>query len=358
MTSMERIKSAFSHKTPDRTPIFEYCMNSKPITEMVLGRPCSYLEWDVCLKERGWEDAVQQVAVDRLDIVDFFGFDMMYVTANPAAPRDSTPAPTASQDDICDDPVKNVANRNRRKRESKNVMNEESFLVYKLLKEEMIARGIDLPILAPAYKHGIWTDIDLMQVMILDPDVAKEHFLITTEETLPLIDKYSSLDIQLIGIGGDFAGNSPLISPACYNEFIVPELKILSDKIHKLGHFAVNASDGNLWSVIDSFLIDSGVDGYLEIDLHAGMELKKLKEGYGDKITFLGNMDCGNTLSFASPEEIEKATLKCIEDGLGNGGHIFTASNAIIDSVPFENYMAMTNAYRKYWNLPPISIGK
>ncbi len=358
MTSIERIKSAFLHKSPDRTPVFEYCMMSESITQHVLNRPCSYLNWDACLKEKGWEGAVRQMAVDRLDIADFFGFDMMYVTANPAAPRDVAPAPTAPHIDICDDPVENVAKRNKQKKESENAMNEENFLVYKMLKEEMTARGIDLPILAPAYKHGIWTDIDLMQVLILDPDVAKEHFSIATEGSLELIEKYSELGIQLIGIGGDFAGNAPLISPACYKEFIAPELKKLSDRIHHHGAFAVNASDGNLWSSIDSFLIDSGVDGYLEIDIHAGMDLKKLKEGYGDKITFLGNMDCGNTLSFASPEEIEKATLKCIEDGLGNGGHIFTASNAITDSVPLENYMAMANAYRKYWNLSAMPTGE
>ena len=39
------------------------------------------------------------------------------------------------------------------------------------------------------------------------------------------------------------------------------------------GAYAVNASDGNLWGVIDAFLVESGVDGYLEIDLHAGMDV-------------------------------------------------------------------------------------
>jgi uroporphyrinogen decarboxylase len=100
----------------------------------------------------------------------------------------------------------------------------------------------------------------------------------------------------------------------------------------------------------------SGVDGYLEIDLHAGMELKKLKDGYGERITFLGNMDCGNTLSFSSPEDIRHETVKCLEDGLGNGGHIFTASNAITDSVPIENYYAMVNAYKDFWKQPRLEI--
>ena len=160
----------------------------------------------------------------------------------------------------------------------------------------------------------------------------------------------------MIGIGGDFAGNSPLISPESYRTFIMPELKKLSDMIHSAGAYAVNASDGNLWSVIDDFLLGTGVDGYLEIDLHAGMELKKLKKSFGDRITFLGNLDCGNTLSFASPEEVRKAVFKCLEEGSGNGGHILTASNAITDSVPMGNYIALANTYREYFNLEKIQF--
>jgi uroporphyrinogen decarboxylase-like protein len=355
MTSSERVKKSFLHQTPDRTPVFEYYMISEIITKHVLKRPYSYINWDACLREKGWEGAVQQLAVDRLDLAEFFGFDMMYVTCNQPAPCAVTIDNVSSQSNICDDPAENIAIRNRQKKKGDRSLNDERFLIYKLLKKEMSLRGIDLPILAPAYHHGVWTDVDLMQTMILSPDVAKEHFTIATENALAIIEKYSLLGVEIIGIGGDFAGNSPLISPDCYKEFIVPELKIISDKIHKLGHLAVNTSDGNLWNVIDAFLLDSGVDGYLEIDLHAGMELKKLKDAYGDKITFLGNMDCGNTLSFASAAEIEKDTFACIEDGLGNGGHIFTASNAITESVPFENYMAMINAYKKYWDLPLIS---
>lgn len=239
---------------------------------------------------------------------------------------------------------------------SDGTLNEDRFLVYKLLKNEMAHRKLEIPILAPANTHGVWTDIDLMQTMILAPEVAHEHFAIATLQAEQLIDNYVELDIELIGIGGDFAGNSPLISPECYRPFIVPELQKLSDRIHRNEAYAINASDGNLWSVMDDFLITSRVDGYLENDLHAGMDLKKLKDKYGNDTTFLGNMDCGNTLSFSSPEEVRTATIKCIEDGLGNGGHIFTSSNAITNSVPVENYYAMVNAFREYWSMPLLDM--
>jgi hypothetical protein len=247
-----------------------------------------------------------------------------------------------------------VAERLRRAREAYRGVDDRSLLVYRLLREEMARRGMDLPILAPAYGHGVWTDVDLMQTMVLAEDVARAHFAFRTRWAADMIDRYVAAGVELIGIGGDFAGNRPLISPDCYRRFIVPELRTLSDRIHRAGRLAVNASDGNLWSVLDDFLLNSGVDGYLEIDLHAGMDLVRLKSQYGGRITFLGNLDCGNTLSFGAAKEIRQAVMDCLEAGRGGGGHILTASNAITDSVPLENYLAAVNAYRDYFGLARI----
>lgn len=194
-----------------------------------------------------------------------------------------------------------------------------------------------------------------MQTLLLDENAAHQHFSTCTKLCIRYAEKMINLGVDMIGVGGDFAGNRPLISPECYREFILPELRICTDFIHSRGRLAVNASDGNLWSVIDDFLIGSGVDAYGEIDDKAGMKLSLLKEKYGDKITFFGNIDCGLVLSYATPEEIAAQTVRCIEDGWG-GGHVFTASNAISSSVTLENYLAMVNAYRAYFRLPPVKI--
>ncbi len=355
MDSRQRIKSVFDHRAADRTPCFEYVLMSDEITRHVLKRPYSLLHWDGFVRERGWANTVRQWAADVLDIAGFFGHDMIYQCPNRVPNTGKVPGGRHEQQGASDDPVENVRIRNEAGRRELHPPSDDSLLIYDCLREEMGKRGMGLPILAPAYSHGVWTDIDLMQTMILEPDVAREHFALATDRARLSIGKYVSLGVDMIGIGGDFAGNSPLISPESYRAFIVPELRKLSDMIHSAGLLAVNASDGNLWSVIDDFLVGAGVDGYLEIDLHAGMDLKRLKDRYGARITFLGNMDCGNTLSFASPEQIREAAVRCLEEGMGDGGHVFTASNAITDSVPIGNYFAMVNAYRSYFNMEPLA---
>ncbi|MCX7018844.1 MAG: uroporphyrinogen decarboxylase family protein [bacterium] len=345
--------SALKHKEPDRTPLFEYVLLS-PVADALLGR--SYAgdpeNWQTLARERGWRAAVRQEAIDRLDLAQLLGHDMLYVI--PAPPPESLnppPAPPANEPPQPEDPGERVRLRNDKWAGEPPHLSDDPFLIYHDLLEEMRQRGIDLPMLVPAYNHGIWTDTDLMQTMIIDPDAAHEHFALATRSSLAYIEKYIALDLDMIGVGGDFSGNRPIISPANYREFIAPEVAAVSRRIHAAGKWAVNASDGNLWPVIEDFLIGCEVDGYIEIDPQAGMDLRRLKELYGGRVTLFGNIDCAGALSFGTPDEVARHTIGRIEAGMGGGGHILCANNAITASVPVPNYIAAVNAYRKYFGL-------
>ncbi|MFH1741246.1 MAG: uroporphyrinogen decarboxylase family protein [bacterium] len=356
MTSRERIEAALRHQEPDRPPIFEYVLLS-PIADDLLNRRYAGDpdNWTILVRELGWERAVRQNAIDRLDLAQLLGHDMLYAIPNPLPEEASTDTETV-REESSDDPVERLQRRNERRAESPSAPPDDSLRVYIDLKEEMQSRGIDLPILAPAYGHGVWTDVDLMQTMLLAPEVAHEHFSLATRDALASVEKYISLGIDQIGVGGDFAGNTPLISPKAYRDFIVPEVRKVSRRVHEAGLWAVNASDGNLWSVIDDFIVGCEVDGYLEIDMHAGMDMRRLKSFYGNRVTLYGNLDCGNILSFASVEEVKEHTRDCLTAGLGNGGHILTASNAITGSVPLQNYLAVVEAYCEMFGLPGLQL--
>jgi hypothetical protein len=351
MTSRERIEAALTHKQPDRTPIFEYVLRS-PVADQLLGRAYAADpdNWDNTVGEKGWKAAVRQSGVDQLELALLLGHDMIYVVPNPA-PADTSPGPEDEPHDGPEDPVMRLHLRNERAT-SAPPPSDDTLLVYVYLREEMDRRGVDLPILAPAYAHGVWTDVDLMQTMLLAPEVAHRHFSLATDRSLTVIWKYVSLGVDQIEIGGDFSGTRPLISPEAYREFILPEVRTLSRRIHEANRYAVNASDGNLWPVIDDFLFGCEVDGYLEIDVHAGMDLGELKEICRNRITLYGNLDCGTILSFGSRGDVRRHTVACVEAGMGDGGHILCASNAVTASVSMENYLTVVNTYRDYFGLP------
>jgi len=357
MTSRERIKAAFLHTEPDRTPAFEYVLLS-PVAHTVLGRKYEDYggdmnAWVTYAEELGYEKALKQYAIDRIEIAQKLGHDLIYCVPNP--PDSVLKKEPVIDNTPYDDPVEIIKKNNLlTKKKLEQPLHE--FIVYSFLRKEMEIHNMDLPIYAPAFTHGIWTNTDLMETMYLEPETAHEHFSLCTETSLRMIEAYMDLGIEIIGVGGDFAGNRPLISPDMYRNFIMPELRKITDLIRSRGKFSVNASDGDLWNVIDDFLIGSGVDGYGEIDAGAGMDMGKLKKRFGNRITLLGNIDCGRLLSFGSEEEICKSVRRCLEDGLGSGGHIFTASNAIAGSVGIKNYLCMVNEYREFFGLAKISV--
>jgi hypothetical protein len=356
MTSRERVQAALAHREPDRTPVFEYVLLA-PVADQLLGRAYGGdpSHWPGLLAELGWSQAVRRQALDQLDLALLLGHDLMYVVPNAPPPRPPAPAvPPGPAPTSSDDPVERLALRNAAVAQARGFP-EETLLVYAVLRAEMARREVDLPILAPAYAHGVWTDVDLMQTMLLAPEIAHRHFALATARSLTRIEKYLALGIDQIGVGGDFSGTRPMISPAAYQAFIVPEVHRLAQRIHAGGGYAVNASDGNLWPVLDDFLFGCGVDAYLEIDLHAGMDLPRLKPICRGRVTLYGNLDCGTTLSFGSPAEVRRHTLDCLEAGAGGGGHILCASNAIVASVPIANYLAVVNAYREFVGLPCFS---
>jgi hypothetical protein len=357
MNFRERVNAALQHKEPDRTPLFEYVL-LPPLADRLLGRPSAAhpQDWDGIVRARGWAGAVRQSADDQLDLALLLGHDMMYVVPNPsppAPPRKAASAPPVAGDD----PVERVRIRNDQAAAAAPP-SDDQLLVYVCLKDEMRKREVDLPILAPAYAHGVWTDVELMETMVLAPEVAHRHFSLATAGALARIDKYVALGMDQIGVGGDFSGTRPMISPEAYREFIVPEVRQLSRRIHAANRYAVNASDGNLWPVLEDFLFGCEVDGYLEIDLHAGMDMRRLKRVCANRITLYGNLDCGNILTFGTPAEVRAHAVGCLEAGMGNGGHILCASNAITASVPFENYMAVVQAYRDVFSLPKLDLTK
>jgi hypothetical protein len=353
MTSRQRVINALSHKEPDRTPIFEYVLQP-PVADAVLGRPYVYgNRLNEYIREKGWEEAIWQQAIDMVEIARNLSHDMIYAVPNPLPPSPEPKQSLQEKKELQpDDPVEEMLFRVKQMEENPSSLQEESFLIYIYLRKAMEKFELDLPILAPDYGHGVWNYTTLMQAMALAPELVSQYYRLITKGCLALAEKYIKLGIEMIGVGGDFAGNKgPLISPLHYRKFIMPEVRKISRFVHSYGKVAVNASDGNLWPVIEDFLIGCEVDGYIEIDVRAGMDLKELKKRFGGRITFLGNLDCANLISFGTPEEVKEHTRKCLKDGWGNGGHILCCNNAITETVPVANYLAIYEAYREFFGI-------
>ena len=65
-----------------------------------------------------------------------------------------------------------------------------------------------------------------------------------------------------------------------------------------------------------------------------------------------GNVDCAQTLTFGSPEEVVEATKAALRQGMPGGGFILSSSNSIHSAVKPENYMAMLKTLQDFGRYP------
>ena len=100
-------------------------------------------------------------------------------------------------------------------------------------------------------------------------------------------------------------------------------------------------------------LVEMGVDILTPIQVSAAnMDTKRLKNDFGDRISFLGGVDTQRVMPFGTVDEVRDEVKKRIEDLAPNGGYILGAVHNIQPEVPPENIFAMFDAARKYGGYP------
>ncbi|MEM2927762.1 MAG: uroporphyrinogen decarboxylase family protein, partial [Nitrososphaerota archaeon] len=116
-------------------------------------------------------------------------------------------------------------------------------------------------------------------------------------------------------------------------------------------------SCGSIYKFIPD-LIEMGVDALNPVQVSAkDMDTKKLKEEFGEKITFWGGgCNTQHILPHGSPEDVINEVKKRIKDLAPGGGFIFTQVHNIQADVPSENIVAMFETVKKYGWYPIKNI--
>lgn len=205
--------------------------------------------------------------------------------------------------------------------------------------------------MAIAFSAGISIPLKpiFLECLILKPEWIEIYLDYQTKRCIEFIKEGKKHGADFILGGGDLADkNGPIYSPQIFRKFLLPRYKKILEVTKSLNLPYVFRSDGNTRPLWDILFLEIGFDGYGEIDKSAGIEIKELKEKYGDKITLVGNIDCAKTLVYGTKEDIFKEVEKCIKHASKNGGHILTSSNSIHYNVPSRNFIYMIEAARKY----------
>lgn len=172
------------------------------------------------------------------------------------------------------------------------------------------------------------------------------------------VDYYSELfrlavaaGADIVLLGDDYAGKTgTMMSPAQYEELILPTDAAVVAAIKKAGGYCIKHSDGDLWDIID-LLVGTGVDVLGPLEPSCGMDLAKVQERYHGKIGVMGNIDV-DLLSRGTRDDVVAATKDLLARVSVNGGHIMSSGNSISSSVKPENFVAMVETTQQLGRYP------
>jgi uroporphyrinogen decarboxylase len=179
-----------------------------------------------------------------------------------------------------------------------------------------------------------------------EPEFVERATEAQTREAIAYAQAMLEIGCDAVSPDGDVCGNrGPVMGPALFRKFCLPSIRRLADAIHDKGGWDVKHSDGYTWPILDDF-VDAGVDGWQGIQPRIGMDMKLLKERYGDKLCLFGGVDV-DTLVAGTPQDVAAQVSYAVQYAGGGGGLVIGSGNTIMPGVKFENYETMLHTARE-----------
>jgi hypothetical protein len=193
----------------------------------------------------------------------------------------------------------------------------------------------------------------------LRPEHVREIFERQTEAGLANLEAVRDACGDAITVvyvtGTDFgAQDRPFISPRLYRDLFKPFHKRVNDWIHDATSWkSFMHSDGAMWKLLPD-VVEAGFDILNPVQTSAAdMDPVRLKETYGDRVTFWGaGIETQTTLPFGTPIEVRAMVKERMGIFGPGGGYVFNTIHNLQAGVPVENIVALYEAVDEYRNYP------
>jgi uroporphyrinogen decarboxylase len=340
-TGFERVITALNLQEPDTVPTFEFGIDQKVISAIKPGLSyydfCDYMDLDaVCYSEARFDQIVDK---DKGIIRDEWGAIQRYSSAG-TLPIPKEPA-IKSEEDL-DSYISPDPDMPARFKGLEAIVDR--------FKGRKAIIGSVRPF--PTVRDSLRGQEQLFRDIIRNPDFVIQLNDIVDNYYMRYLRNLIDAGVDIILEAGDWAYNQgPMIAPEHTAMFLAPSLKRIADYCHSRDIPCLKHTDGNIWDIFE-IIVDTGIDAVHPVDPLAGMDIGEAKARYGDKLCLMGNIDCGQLLSWGTKDEVRQTVKDCVRKAGRGGGYICMSSNVIHSAVNPENYVEMVKAIREYGRYP------
>ncbi|MDP6449188.1 MAG: uroporphyrinogen decarboxylase family protein [Lentisphaeria bacterium] len=345
MNSRDRITAVLDHRLPDRVPLMELWIDPAVCGAILPGADHNELAANLGLDvvtaltmvydedEVEWVDTEQHLFRDKWGALQIRTEEALPVPAEPALIEG--PADLASYRPP--DPEQSIVIEKVRRLKQQYPDGEKAIAV---IGESGWAPAVYL-------RGGL---ANLLLDFGLRPEFARDMMRIGVEYYSRLFELCADAGADVILLGDDYADkNCTLMSPAQFEEIILPGDAEVVAAIKRAGGRCIKHSDGNISAIVD-LLVDIGIDCLGPLEPVPGMAPASILERHRGRISVMGNISV-DLLSRGTAEEVAAATKQCLAEVSAAGPHILSSANTIATSVRPENFVTMvetTLAFGRY----------
>ena len=177
-------------------------------------------------------------------------------------------------------------------------------------------------------------------------DRVADHWIKLAQNALDVVGD----NVDIVFFGDDLATQqAPLFNPETYREMVKPRHRRMISAVKSRADVKVLYHSCGAVAPMINDLIDVGVDALNPVQITANnMDPAKLKENFGERISFWGGINTQQVLPYGTPDEVRTEVRRMIDLMGRHGGYVLNSVHNIQGDVPAENIVAMFDEARTY----------
>lgn len=193
----------------------------------------------------------------------------------------------------------------------------------------------------------------------LQPELIADILATAADTCFRVLERVSrKVTIDCLSVHEDCAGKSgSLVGPSQIREFIAPYYRRAWDLLRERGtRLFQQDSDGNLNSVLESFVGDAGINASLPMEPAAAMDIVDVRRRFGSRLATYGGID--KHVLRRSREAIVAELEAKILPLRDQPGVVFGLDHRIPPGTPLAQYRFYVDTARELLGLPPREPGR
>ena len=347
MNHKERFMAALRHQPTDRVPMFDFLFQ-RPLFQAMLGRePSDYNAADAIALSLALDlDGVW------LPFGGFNGYQAKFLDSNVYMDEWGTTYQQSASSWPIDAPI------------AYPIQSKADLAAYQLPdptlpgRDTQLRMGIEMDngglaitggITGPFTTAWLLMGYERMAIAIYDePELVTSVFRLCLEFYKEAARLSVAAGADGMWVSDDFGDSTRcFLKPKMFRQYVLPYFAELVEYVDGLGVPVLLHSCGCIKEYLPD-LAQTKITSLHPLQRTAGMDLRWVKETYGQRLCIIGNIDSSRTLPFGTPEDVAAEVREAIDIAAPGGGFILASDHSLHDGISIENIQTLFKVGAEY----------